>query len=87
MAHYAYISNAEFTTTERARLREVENEIDVIRQDNIDSEGYQLLYSTLYPTVTNEDIKNAFKLLKKDEKVKNRKNNGNYDKSNLYMYS
>ena len=34
-----------------------------------------------------EDIKNAFKLLKKDEKFKNRKNNGNYDKSNLYMYS
>ena len=60
MAHYAYISNAEFTVTERARLREVENEIIVIRQDNIDSEGYQLLYSTLYPTVTNEDIKNAF---------------------------
>jgi len=60
MAHYAYISNEEFTITERARLREVENEINVIRQDNIESEGYQLLYSTLYPTVTHEDIKNAF---------------------------
>jgi len=60
MAHYAYISNEEFTITERARLYQIENEINVIRQDNIDSEGYQLLYSTLYPTVTNEDIKNAF---------------------------
>ena len=60
MAHYAYISNAEFTVTERARLREVENEINIIRQDNIDSEGYQLLYSTLYPTVTEADIRKAF---------------------------
>ena len=58
MAHYAYISNAEFTTTERARLNEVNKEIDVIRQDNIDSAGYQLLYSSLYPTITQEDIMN-----------------------------
>ena len=34
-----------------------------------------------------EDIQNAFKLLKKDEKFKNRKNNNSIDKSNLYMYS
>ena len=34
-----------------------------------------------------EDLQNAFKLLKKDEKFKNRKNNNSYDKSNLYMYS
>ena len=62
MAHYAYISNEEFTVTERARLNEVNNEIDVIRQDNIDSSGYQLLYSSLYPTITQEDIMNEVNL-------------------------
>lgn len=56
MAHYAYISNAEFTVTERARLREVENEIIVIRHDNIDSEGYQLLYSSLESKETSETL-------------------------------
>ena len=56
MAHYAYISNAEFTTTERARLYEVENEVNIIRQDNIESEGYQLLYSSLESKETSETL-------------------------------
>lgn len=56
MAHYAYISNAEFTTTERARFNEVNKEIDVIRQDNIESEGYQLLYSSLESKETSDTL-------------------------------
>ena len=62
MTYYAKISNEEFTVSERARLLEVEKEINVIRQDNIESKGYQLLYSTLHPTVTQEDIMNEVNL-------------------------
>lgn len=43
MAHYAKISNEEFTVAERIRLEEVNREIDVIESDNRASDGYVAL--------------------------------------------
>tara|TARA_R100000657_G_C4669312_1_gene113549 strand:- start:130 stop:1077 length:948 start_codon:yes stop_codon:yes gene_type:complete len=56
MAHYAYISNAEFTITERARLFEVEQEINSICQNNIDTEGYKILNETLETKYTSDTL-------------------------------
>ena len=49
MAHYAYISNEEFTVSDRARLGEARGEKDAIIHDNMDSEEYKAtkdLYSS-----------------------------------------
>ena len=43
MAYYAKISNEEFTVAERARLREIQDEINVIESDNRASDGYVAL--------------------------------------------
>lgn len=43
MAHYAYISNEEFTVADRARLQEARGEKDVIIHDNMDSDGYKAI--------------------------------------------
>lgn len=43
MAYYAKISNEEFTVAERARLLEIQDEIDVIEADNRASDGYVAL--------------------------------------------
>ena len=43
MAHYAKISNDEFTVSERARLSEAESEKNVIEANNIASEEYATL--------------------------------------------
>ena len=41
MAHYAKISNAEFTVSERARLLETDQERNLIIQNNISSQEYE----------------------------------------------
>ena len=56
MAHYAYISNAEFTITERARLFEVEQEINSICQNNKETEGYKILNETLETKYTSDTL-------------------------------
>ena len=56
MAHYAYISNAEFTITERARLLEVEQEINSICQNNKETEGYKILNETLETKYTSDTL-------------------------------
>ena len=56
MAHYAYISNAEFTITERARLLEVEQEINFICQNNKETEGYKILNETLETKYTSDTL-------------------------------
>lgn len=40
MAHYAKISNEEFTVSQRARISEIYKEIDIIKLDNRASDGY-----------------------------------------------
>ncbi len=54
MAYYAKISNDEFTVSERARLEEVNLEIDVIESDNRASDGYVALYN-MYGTKNTSD--------------------------------
>ena len=56
MAHYSYISNAEFTITERARLFEVEQEINSICQNNKETEGYKILNETLETKYTSDTL-------------------------------
>ena len=56
MAHYAYISNAEFTITESARLFEVEQEINSICQNNKETEGYKILNETLETKYTSDTL-------------------------------
>ena len=57
MAHYAYISNAEFTGTERARIDAIDNEINSICGSNRDSEGYKLLNDVLETKYTSDTLK------------------------------
>ena len=56
MAHYAYISNAEFTATERARIEAINNEINSICSSNKDSEGYKLLDDALETKYTSDTL-------------------------------
>ena len=69
MAHYAKISNLEFTITERARLEEVTREIDVIQSDNRASDEYialRDLYGTKNTSETLESLKNDLNALYND---------------------
>jgi len=54
MAHYAKISNDEFTVSERARLMEARHEKGVIENDNRASDGYVALYN-MYGTKNTSD--------------------------------
>ena len=54
MAHYAKISNQEFTVSERARLREAQSEKSVIEADNRASDGYVAL-KNMYGTKNTSD--------------------------------
>ena len=54
MAHYAKISNQEFTVSEYARLREAQQEKNVIEHDNRASDGYVALYN-MYGTKNTSD--------------------------------
>jgi hypothetical protein len=56
MAHYAKISNQEFTVAERARLREALNEKDVIENDNRASDGYVALKNMYYSKNTSDTL-------------------------------
>ena len=56
MAHYAHISNAEFTITERARLLEVEQEINSICETNRDTEEYKILQVSLESKYTSDTL-------------------------------
>ena len=69
MAHYAKISNQEFTVAERARLREALNEKDVIENDNRASDGYVALknmYDTKYTSDTLESLQDELNALYAD---------------------
>jgi hypothetical protein len=69
MAHYAKISNLEFTITERARLEEVNREIDIIQSDNKASDEYialRDLYGTKNSSETLESLKNDLNALYND---------------------
>lgn len=66
MAHYAKISNLEFTITERARLEEVTREIDSIQSDNRASDEYialRVLYGSKNTSETLESLKNDLNAL------------------------
>ena len=56
MAHYAYISNSEFTETERARLYDVVQEINSICQTNKETEEYQNLDNSLESKYTSDTL-------------------------------
>ena len=56
MAHYAHISNAEFTITERARFSEVEQEINSICETNRDTEEYKNLQVSLESKYTSDTL-------------------------------
>lgn len=69
MAHYAKISNLEFTITERARLKEVTLEIDIIQLDNRASDEYialRELYGTKNTSETLESLKSDLNALYND---------------------
>jgi len=60
MAHYAKISNEEFTVAERARLEEVRTEIDAIQRANRESQEYislKELYGSKNTSETLESLK------------------------------
>ena len=54
MAHYAYISNEQYTVADRARLEEARGEKDVIIHDNMTSDGYVAL-KNIYGTKKTSD--------------------------------
>ena len=56
MAHYAKISNEEFTVAERARLREIQDEINVIESDNRASDGYIALKNMYHSKNTSDTL-------------------------------
>lgn len=56
MAYYAKISNEEFTVAERARLKEVNQEIDVIESDNRASDGYVALENMYHSKNTSDTL-------------------------------
>ena len=60
MAHYAKISNEEFTVAQRARLKEVRTEIDAIQRANRESQEYislKELYGSKNTSETLESLK------------------------------
>ena len=60
MAHYAKISNEEFTVAQRARLEEVRTEIDAIQSANRESQQYislKELYNSKDTSETLESLK------------------------------
>jgi len=56
MAHYAKISNQEFTVSEYARLREAQQEKNVIEHDNRASDGYVALKNMYYSKNTSDTL-------------------------------
>ena len=56
MAYYAKISNEEFTVAERARLREVQDEINTIEADNRASDGYIALENMYHSKNTSDTL-------------------------------
>jgi len=56
MAHYAKISNAEFTVSERARLLEADQERNVIIENNISSQEYEDLKEIYDNTFTSPTL-------------------------------
>ena len=56
MAHYAKISNQEFTVSEYARLREAQQEKNVIEVDNRASDGYVALINMYYSKNTSDTL-------------------------------
>ena len=56
MAHYAYISNEEFTVADRARLEEARGEKDAIIHDNMDSDGYKATKDLYYGKNTSDTL-------------------------------
>lgn len=56
MAYYAKISNEEFTVAERARLREVQDEINTIEADNRASDGYVALENMYHSKNTSDTL-------------------------------
>ena len=57
MAHYAKISNEEFTVNERARLQEAQSEKSVIISNNINSDEYATLQEAYTNSFTSETLK------------------------------
>lgn len=56
MAYYAKISNEEFTVAERARLQEIQDEINVIEADNRASDGYVALKNIYHSKNTSDTL-------------------------------
>ena len=56
MAYYAKISNQEFTVSEYARLREAQQEKNVIEHDNRASDGYVALKNMYYSKNTSDTL-------------------------------
>ena len=56
MAHYAYISNEQFTVADRARLEEARGEKDAIIHDNMDSDGYKAIKDLYYGKNTSDTL-------------------------------
>jgi hypothetical protein len=56
MAHYAYISNEQFTVADRTRLEEARHEKDVIIHNNIDSDGYKAIKDLYYGKNTSDTL-------------------------------
>lgn len=56
MAHYAKISNQEFTVSESARLMEARQEINVIENDNRMSDEYATLKTAYYDSFTSATL-------------------------------
>ena len=56
MAHYAYISNEQFTVADRARLEEARHEKDVIIHNNMDSDGYKAIKDLYYGKNTSDTL-------------------------------
>ena len=56
MAHYAKISNDEFTVSERARLKEAKQEKNVIENNNRASEEYATLKTAYYDSFTSATL-------------------------------
>lgn len=57
MAHYAYISNEEFTVSDRARLEEARSEKDTIINNNMDSEEYKATEDLYFSKNTSDTLK------------------------------
>ena len=56
MAHYAYISNEQFTVADRTRLEEARHEKDVIIHNNMDSDGYKAIKDLYYGKNTSDTL-------------------------------